>query len=385
MRRRVAALLAVLTAASLLQGCWNYREVDSLMLVAGVAVDKGYEGHRFHLTMDLADTSNAGKDKPVVTTLIESEGDSLFDAVRNAIETTGTRLYWANCQIVIVSMDVARESILPVVDYFTRDAEPRMTLELFVSEEKTAKEILQANSTTMSITSFEIDKMYELNEKYQPVSIYQVLYENYNTLAGKGRALTVASLRLVDVMGTKAPALCGTAIFDGDRLTGCLDVEDSIWFLYAADRIKGGTLEVRAATGNTVASLEVFGNRTTVKPVLENGTVRVYIHTETDAAIDELDEAENVMADDKLPGFRAAAESQMKAKIERVIGMAQRQYGQDIFGFGSILHRTDLEAWRHVEKDWDEAFRNARIDVTCTINIRNSTFQKTPVKVGDMK
>lgn len=383
MKRKLSVLMSLLMVAALLQGCWNYREVDSLNIVAGLAIDRGYEGYKYHLTMDLADTSNAGKDKPVITNLIETEGDTLLDAIRNAIKRTGMKLYFSDCQIAVISQDVAEDSILPVIDFLMRDAEPRMTMELFISEEKTAKEILQQQSTTMAITSFEIDKMYELNEKYQPVALYQLLFEDYNTLADTGRALSLASLKLADNDGNKTTVLGGTAIFKKDKLKGFITTQDSKYVLFAMGRVKGGVLNVKAPTGNVIAALEVFGNKTTVTPIVENGKIRFTMYTQIDAAIDELDVATDVTDQESRNGFEAAAEMQLQNSISGVIQMVQQQYGLDIFGFGDELHRSDPAAWYQVENNWDEIFKKVQVDVKCKINIRNSTSDLGAVKKGE--
>jgi spore germination protein KC len=367
----------------MMQGCWNYKEIDSMNIVAGFAIDRGYEGYKYHLTIDIADTSRAGKDKPVQTDLVESEGDTIMDAIRNTMKRTGMKLYFPNCQIAIISRDVAQDSILPVLDFLMRDAEPRLTMELLISEEKTAKEVLQQAPTTMSITSFEIDKMYELSEKYQPATIYQVLYQNYNTLADEGRALTMASVRLSDNNGAKTAVLNGTAIFNKDKLAGFLTTEDSKYCLFVMDGVTAGVIDVKAPTGNTVAALEVFGNKTTVTPIVENGKIRFTIHTETDAALDELDETADVLDKDNLHAFETLAEKQLQENIARVIGMVQQQYGLDIFGFCDALHRSDLQTWRQVQQNWDSVFKNMQVDVSCKINIRNGASEKGPAKIGN--
>lgn len=382
MKRKTAALLVLLIMAGFIQGCWNYREVDSLNIVAGVAIDRGQEGYKYHLTIDIADTSNAGKDKPVVSTLIETEGDTMFDAVRNAVKKTGLRIYWPNCQIVVISQEIADESIQPIVDYFMRDAEPRITMELFVSQEKTAKEIMQQQATTMSITSFEIDKMYELTELYEPVTVYLQLHEIYNVLADKGRALTLPTLKLVENVGSKTAALSGTAVFDRDRLKGFINDEDSKYLLFLMDRIKGGVLTVKAATDNTIAALEIFGNKTTITPITENGEIRFSIHTETQTAVNELDTTMDYLEVDSVEQLQALAETQLKDNIERVIKIVQEQFGKDVFGFGDALHRSDPVAWNSVSQNWDEVFKNLKFDVSCKVIVRNAVSIQSPVKVG---
>lgn len=381
MRRRVALLTALLLGACLAQGCWNYREVETYSIVAGIAVDKGYEGYKYHLTFDIADTSHVSKDKPVKTLLIESEGDTMFEAIRNALKRTGLVLYFQNCQVVVVGREVAEESILPVLDFLVRDHEFRPTIELFVSEEGTAKEVFKLEATTMSIASFEIDKIYENIEMYNPVAAYQLLYEDYNTLAARGRELALASLRVMENMGKETVEINGMALFNKDRLIGFLTAEDARLATFVMDRVRGGVLKVKAPGGNTIAALEVFGNKTNVEPQAGDGAVRFTVCTETDASLGELDKTENVSDRDKIAGFEAAAEMQLRNEIVRVVKAVQ-QTGSDIFGFGEALHRSDPGAWYHLEEGWDETFRRAQVEVNCNIGIRNQGAKKMPVKAG---
>lgn len=383
MKRRIAALLCLVITAGLLQGCWNYREVDSLMIVAGFAVDRGYEGYKYHLTIDLADTSSAGKDKPVVSKLIESEGNTIFEAVNNAIKKVGMQLYWQNCQIAVISQDIAQESILPVVDWLTRDAEPRITIELFVSQEKTAKEILAQQSATMSITSFEIDKVYELNEKVQPMAEYKELYQIENTLADEGRALTLPALRITDNNDDKICMLNGMAVFDKDKLAGYLTGDDSKYAMFITNHVQGGVLDVNASTGNTIAALEIFSNSTKITPSVENGKLKITIQTSTDAVLDELDTTTDYIDKNKRGELEFMAESQLAAEIGKTVQMVQSQYDRDIFGFGDALHISDPSTWYELRQNWDEAFKTAEVDISCKINIRNSSDSLAPVKVGD--
>jgi spore germination protein KC len=380
MRRRVAALALAAVVSGLLQGCWNYREIESLNIVAGVAIDKGYEGKKFHLTVDIADTSNAGKDKPVITSLIETEGDTIFEAIRNAVKMTAYKLYFPNCQVVIIGKDVAAESIQPIVDWFMRDAEPRLTMELFVSQESTAKEILKQTSVTMAITSFEIDKVYELNEKTQPNAKYQTIYEIYNTLSSNEMALTLPAMDLAENMGETTCRLNGMAIFDKDRLVGFLTPEASQYAMFAMDDVKGGVLNVKAPTDNPIAGLEIYSNITRLTSTVEDGRLNVSIETDTEVAVNELDTTTDYLEKNKRGELESLAESQLSAEIGTVVQSVQSRYGKDIFGIGERLHRSDPDAWYALRQSWDEAFRNARVTVSCNIDIRNSSANSSSVK-----
>lgn len=45
-------VLMILISATVITGCWNYREVDKLSIVAGVAVDKGIK-NQVQMTVEL--------------------------------------------------------------------------------------------------------------------------------------------------------------------------------------------------------------------------------------------------------------------------------------------------------------------------------------------
>ncbi len=379
-RRLLLAALLLLTLP--LQGCWNYREIESLSIVAGVAIDQGQDGHKYHLTFDIADTSAAGKDKPVKTSLLECEGDTIFDAIRTASKSYGMRQFWQNCQVVVVSREVASESILPIIDFLFRDAEPRLTVEVFISEEETAKAILETKPASMAIKSFELDKIYEQNEKLKPVAIYQRLYEIHNTLASSGRQLVLPSLRHVKNGEGMACELSGMSLFRRDRYAGSLSQEDSGYAMYVMDRVQGGIFNVKTPVGNAIAALEVFGNKTTVIPMVDgSGALRFVVHTETEVALGALEERTDVMSKELMNGFEAAAELQLKTEIERVIALVQKT-GLDIFGFGEALHRSDPGAWYQVQDNWEEVFKTLPVEVSCRINFRNSGMSDRPAKVG---
>ncbi len=381
MMRRVAVLCCILAMGLPLQGCWNYREVDSLMIVAGMAVDAGQEGHKYHLTIDLADTSNAGKDKPVVSALVESEGDSIFEAIRNSITRVGMELYWQNCQVVIISQDVAGESIAPIIDWLNRDPEPRLTIEMYVSQAPTAKEVLVQKSAAMAITSFEIDKYYEINEKIRPVAEYKMLYNVYNDLASRGKSLLLPALNVAGNADSPACVLSGIAYFDKDRLAGFLPAEESQFAMFVLNHVRGGVITVRSPEENTIAALEIHQNKTAVTVQARDGKLFVTIETGTETAIDELDTKTNYLKKDRREELKSMAEIGLAADIAGVV-RAMQERGYDIFGFSDVLHRSDPDSWNALRENWRDVFRQAEVRVSCGITIRNGKESRFSVGGG---
>lgn len=131
----------LLISIFLFVGCWNYREVDDINIVAGTAIDKGIH-KEYMISIEILESS-IGKESPTTSKLIVAEGESIFDAVRNAIAISGKKLYWSHNKILILSKEVAQEGITEVIDWFLRDVETRSDVYILVSKGTSAKEILE--------------------------------------------------------------------------------------------------------------------------------------------------------------------------------------------------------------------------------------------------
>ena len=100
--------MLLLCAAMLpaLAGCWNYRGLDQMNIVVGVAVDYNKENERFQLTYEVADLSGEGKTSGPKGKLITSEGATIFEAVRNAKSKEADRLFFGSASHFPLSQPV---------------------------------------------------------------------------------------------------------------------------------------------------------------------------------------------------------------------------------------------------------------------------------------
>ncbi|WP_446692492.1 Ger(x)C family spore germination protein, partial [Ruminiclostridium cellobioparum] len=151
MIKRLLGSLLVITVLSVFSiGCWDYREINQMSIVSGAAVDKTPDG-KYKLSIEIIDLKSGGKEAHVHSKKLECYGESLFDAIRNSIKISSQMLYWGHTEIIIISKDVAKEGILPIIDLFSRDAEPRLSIDILISNEDTAEKILDSQSISTEI------------------------------------------------------------------------------------------------------------------------------------------------------------------------------------------------------------------------------------------
>jgi spore germination protein KC len=176
------------------------------------------ENGKFLITAEIIDVKS-GRDNSIGTKDISAEGKTIFEAVRKMIKTVGKKLYFCHAKIVVVSRQLAEESIIPVIDWITRDHEPRLTLDLLVSDEKTARELLEKHAVTSEVLSYELNDML-LSQKNLGYAEQVESWQFMKALAADGISATLPVARFKDeaAAGNETVAeISGTAVFSGDR------------------------------------------------------------------------------------------------------------------------------------------------------------------------
>lgn len=364
-----------------LSGCWNYREIEDLAIVSGLAFDK--QGDNYIVTTEIVDIKG-GKNSKISTILISSEGTTIFDAVRKSIRKSGKRLYHSHAEIVIISTQLAKEGIIPILDWINRDAEQRYTLHFLVSKEKSAKEILEQHPMTSDILSFELNNMLK-SQKNLSSALDIEQWQFLNDFAAMGISATLPTINITIDSDKLTPEITGTALFKEDKLVGFLDGDDTKTLMFIKNKIKDGLLVNKEYKDNseTRISLEIFKNTTKIKPSYLNGKFTFEININTNVAIDEIGGRVNYAEEPELTKLKKDFEATLENSIKTLVKKVQEQYDIDVFGFGKAVKLDMPGVWKKVESQWNDIFKNIDVEVHSTINIKNSALQQKPVKVGD--
>ncbi len=384
MRRADRFLLAftIFVMVSLLTGCWNYREIESVSIVAGAAIDK--ENDEYRITLETIDIQ-AGKEANLKSEIFEAKGKTVFDAIRNVIQISGRRLYWAHSKIVIISQEIAEEDIWKPLDFFLRDGEPRINTNVIISKEKTAKAIYETEKSMETIKSLEI---YEgiTNQTSLLKAPNIELYNFVNDLAAKGKSAIFPVIGVVTNNNKKKFQISGTAVFKKNKLVGFLDDEETKLLHYILDRAKGGLLVGKEISKKDEGiALEVFeyGTTTKIKPEPKDDELSMKMDVYITAAIAENGERKALITQEEINRFRKEVEEAIEENIKALIEKVQVEYGSDIFGFGSAVKADIPKTWKSVENEWDEIFRLLDVKVKVHLKIANKAKVSQPIKIGD--
>lgn len=383
MKKRAPFIISIILIVVSSSGCWDYREINKLSIVTGIAVDRG-DNSKYKITFEIVDTQEGGIEKKIKSKLIESEGETLFDAIRNALKVSSPKLYLGHMNIVILSEQIAKEGVIDIIDFLNRNAEPRLNIDLIVSKEKTANEILSAQSTTAAIRSFEIEQMLKVQEdlsKSPRVKVYQFV----NDLPCKGIAPVLPAMRVVESAGKKTFALSGAAVFKGDKMVGYLNEEESNYYCYVSDKLRRGLIVIKDSpeTEGVDITLEIYDSETKVKPIYSDGKVSMDIMIKVRAALAEQSGNNKFESGTEILKMQKAAEEYLESKTAMTIQSVQKKFSLDIFGFGKKVYSEMPQLWKEIGSDWTPIYKEMDVNVSASVELKNRGLLRYPIMVGE--
>jgi spore germination protein KC len=381
-RNKALLLIAVLLFYSvILTGCWNYKEIDELAIAAGVAVDKNTDG-TVHITIEVVNISGDGK-TTIEPKYVESDGETIFEAIRRAIAKEGRKIYWSHAKVVIISEELAREDILKYLDFLFRDAETREDSWLLISREKTSGEILQSKGMLNPMISFQIDDTMRSQKSISRFPFIE-LFEFFDRLFYEQVAGILPAVQLVEQHGAKTPQIGGTAIFKQEKLIGFLNEEDTKYMLWLRDEIEGG-IEVIKNVSDTMenVALEIFKSKSKITPIVQDGVLKMRVEVDLDAGIGEIMGSTDFISAPGKQKLIKAAEDQIGENVKKTYTLIRDKYQADVFGFGRRVEMKMPDVWGQIKDEWDKYFIELEINVKVNVEIRGSATTRIPLKAGD--
>ncbi len=378
--KKAAAVLESALLVFFFTGCWSYHELENLAIVSAVAVDEGKNGKNYHLSFECLNivssqgsgsTSGQGGQggQNAQSNVLESDGNTIFEAIRNALLESGQKLYFSNCQEVIVSKEIAEEGLRKIIGFFISDAETRITLKFIISQEPTAEEILWLKPKTGQTVAMELSSSLEESEANALACLPLQLYEINNILSSEGEALTLPGVKIVRDTGKDPWAqLDQTAIFRDDRLAGWISEEQTKYLLFLRDKVQGGLIIPNPQNPGT--TFEITESRTDIGVSFSGGRPDFVIHIKSDITADELEEGANQQKKGlSFSQLENIANDTVKTGVVGLIKFIQKNYGIDIFGFGRKISKEHPDEWNRMSKKWDSSFRNLSFQVKTDIKV----------------
>lgn len=376
MVKKSACILLTLLCLLHLTGCWNYRGLNEMTVVAGMAIDRDPKSGKYLLTFEFVDISTPVKEKGASGELIQSEGETLFDAVRDVKRRLSNKLYFGHNQIVILSKEIASsEDVVSLLDWLLRDGECRETLFVAISQGETAREVFDVDGADQKLVSHKLQMVIREDKRVTGSTLPVELYELYEDSKSPGRELALPAVHRTENGEELVTEINGLAVFKKEKLVGFLSPEDAKYYLFAINRFENGVLPFHdPESGEARGTLEVGKSKTQYDIEVEGGEVKLIVKPKLTVFMGELMETDVKLDVAKLDEITRAAEKELEEKISGVIHKIQTEFQSDILNFGNLIYKRNYALWTELEDTWDEKFPTLKVEVRVDINVSNSAL-----------
>ena len=359
--------------------CWDYRSITVLDIVSGLAIDKDEETGLYRVTLEIATASTEGKGA-AESVYVDAEGTTIFNAIYNTKKKLANKFFLGNMQVVIISKYLAEnEGITPLINALLRDKEPRETLNVVVSQEKTAKDLLCVEGIDLNVVSQEILKIIEDDIKTTFSTQNTKLYQIYNAVKGQGYSLVLPAFKAAPAVKSKEDEeeknveSNGVALFKKDHLVGFLTADQTKTMLIITDQLKGGTFNFGMREDKEDDVSMEFKNVSSVSNFkYQNGEMEITLSVKADVNLSELKMEEDSLAENPGHLLEKKAAETLKNEIEALVEIAQSEMKIDIFSFGNKFYKNYPDEWKKIKDDWHEVFCKAKIEVKTSFTLLNA-------------
>jgi len=368
MKKKIIFLASFVFICVILTGCWDYRGLNTLDITTGMAIDKNMETGEYLLTIEVVDTTNTTEE--IETWYVESQGETLFNAIRNSKKRLINQLYGGNMQTVVISRQIAEsEGVGSALEQLLRDGEPRETLTVVISKEETAAQILFTKGLDSKIISYDIHEMVIEDSKLTTSTKDLPMYKVYEALHGVGNALVLPAIRCVQNDGETIAEIDGIAIFRNGLLIGFESAKNTAPYLFMMDEVKGGVFSIPEQSSGHLMSMEIKDSQTKLDVTMKDGQVHIRAKIKTKLNITELGPQQNISYYKDRNELETWIDKVLEERILAYFQYVQTDLQTDIFGLGNRIYQKDPKLWREIEKDWDIWFQNATLEVEAQTDI----------------
>jgi len=375
------------TCLLLLTGCWDRTELKKLGIVMGIAVDKDPESGEFIVSTQMLrpetlSTQSPSTEKPVEK--VVTTGKTIFEAIRKSNLEFDRKGFYAHNKVILIGEDLAKEGLLPVLDFFQRGKEIRGYVFVCIAKNAQAREILESDTGGIEpIPALRLKDMIE-DTKFQLKATKINLLNFYKESIGSGIEPVVGVLEFEkDKYSKKHVKLSGGAVFNKDKLIGYLNERQTIGYRWCKSEVESGAVSIPSPVNDDrYESVEVKKSDTTIKPTVKGNDISFTINVEGEGIITEQEVMTSLEDNTRKLEHMKKTEEKMNKQIEKYIKLAieksQKEFHSDIFGFGRALNKEEPKVWNQVKNDWNERFSEVPYTVNVHFKINSTGLMRGP-------
>ncbi|ACB84197.1 Ger(x)C family spore germination protein [Natranaerobius thermophilus] len=400
---KLVILMTIITVIPLIiTGCWDRNEPENRAFVLATGFDYDEDQDLYEITVQVADPTGieggnglgggGGNDGPNVG-VMSAKGRTPYHAAKNLQLHMTREPFFTHNKLLIISEDLARRGIGPVLDYFDRERETRLiAFPAILPEEHDITQLFRTELPFETYIGEGIERQIILSVFERSVFPSRSLIESFNVLSMPGRETVIGKIDLgdqeeEDILGEEdvvrgTTRLEGGAVFKGDQMQGWFDIEETRGWFWIHGNVDNAIKVINCPVHDThPISIEIFESESHVNPIItEEGDYQIDIKISADGRIQDQTcpqgyEEEGELIDSIENRTATAIKNEIKSSIERA-----HQHESDVFGFGNVFYRKKPDVWDGIKHEWqEEIFTDLAVNVDVEFELRRAGLVTDPL------
>lgn len=384
MRKCIMVFGVLLIMIGYLTGCWSRRELNELAISVGMGFDK--KDDQVQVTIQIVNpsevaskTGGTGLTTPVTT--FQATSQTIFEALRKIATQSPRKVYSSHLRILVISEELAREGITPILDGISRNQEMRTDFYVVVARGTTAENVLNILTPIEKIPSNKMYTTLEMSEKIWAPTVKVQLNKLISDLQTDGKDPVLTGIQIIGnpLAGNRKSNLnqidpntkllySGVAIFKKDKLVGWFNEQESKGYNYMIDNVKSTIGHIACPAGDILA-LEVVRSKTKMRGKVENGKPEIFVDVFLEENVGEVQCKIDLLDPQSIKELEETAQKEVLAIINSAVKKAKK-HNVDTFGFGEAIYRADPKYWKINKDNWMEQFHDLPVHVNTDVKIR---------------
>lgn len=161
-----------------------------------------------------------------------------------------------------------------------------------------------------------------------------------------------------------------TAIFKEGKYVKAVDPNRSKALRYFRNEMGNGTTSIKLSEEDGWTAIERLGTETKMTPRLEGESLVVDVEVSIKGNINEW-HSEKKINEETYRQVEEAVSHTVKKNMEALLEVVRSEPITDVINIGVEVHRQMPGYWQSVKENWDDAFKNAQINISVDTELIN--------------
>ena len=383
MIKKILLLILIIINVFTLSSCWSKKEPKDLAIGTCFIYDID-DNERIKLIAEIYDPNIGSAEDSVMkkSYLLELEGQTVPEALRNTTKTVAHLLYGAHNRARIFTEKAAKDKMVDLLDYYVRG---QLTNELpyllVLKDEEDPLKVFEAQIGLYKLLGSYIDAIAEARMKTSIDAVFTTTLDFVRCHYCEGKQPVMSVIQIVENPASlpyeeeeNTPSgpptqynlvFEGLAVFKDGKFLGYLDKNGAKAYNYLNNNVVSPYSSFALGEDDLMAiAINKSSTKIETSSQIAEGKVKIEVNIKDEFSVVHNQTQYNTTKTKDVKLIEQAYNQSLQKDILEAITLVQQEYASDIFGFGRAFHRQNPKVWQQIKAEWDDVyFANAEVVV----------------------